>query len=104
MRTSAQQQPERVTLEQYETLPEDTKAEVFDGQISYMASPSQIHQALLTELLVSIHSWLRKKYGKCQVFPAPFDVKLSDNPLTIVQPDLMIICDDLRINFSELTK
>lgn len=37
-----QPRPEPITLEQYETLPSDTKVEVFNG-ISYnMSSPSQI--------------------------------------------------------------
>ena len=77
-------QYEMVTLEQYESLSDDVRAEVFDGQIFYMASPSQMHQTILTELLVSIRNYLYRKGGGCQVFPAPFDVKLSDHPLTIV--------------------
>jgi Uma2 family endonuclease len=32
------------------------------------------------------------------VFPAPFDVKLSDTPLTMVQPDLMVICDPDKLD------
>ena len=95
---SAQPQFQITTLEQYEALPEDVRAEVFDGQIYYMASPSQIHQTLLTELLVSIRNYLRKKGGECQVFPAPFDVKLSDRPLTVVQPDIMIVCDKNKLD------
>lgn len=63
-----------------------------------MASPSQIHQTILTELLVSIRNYLRKKGSECQVFPAPFDVKLSDGPLTIVQPDLMVVCDKNKLD------
>ena len=87
-----------ITLEQYENLPDNIRAEVFDGQIYYTASPSQIHQTILTELLVSIRSYLRKKDDNCQVFPAPFDVKLSDHPLTIVQPDIMIVCDKDKLD------
>ena len=93
-----QPQPQITTLEQYEALPENVRAEVFDGQIYYMASPSQIHQTILTELLVSIRNYLRKKGGDCQVFPAPFDVKLSDRPLNIVQPDLMVVCDKDKLD------
>lgn len=93
-----QAKQELIILEQYENLPENVRAEVFEGQIYYMASPSQIHQTILTELLVSIRSYLKKKDGSCQVFPAPFDVKLSDYPLTIVQPDIMVICDKDKLD------
>ena len=93
-----QPQPEIITLEQYEALPEDVRAEVFDGVLYNMASPSQIHQTILTELLVAIRNYLREKGGECQVFPAPFDVKLSDKPLTLVQPDIMIVCDKNKLD------
>ncbi len=93
-----QRKPAITTLKEYEALPENIRAEVFDGRIFYMASPSQEHQTILTELLVSIRSHLRTKRGECQVFPAPFDVKLSDHPLTIVQPDLLIVCDKNKLD------
>lgn len=87
-----------ITLEQYEAMSEDIRAEVYDGIIYNMASPSQVHQTILTELLVTIRSYLRKKGGSCSVFPAPFDVKLADTPLTIVQPDIMIVCDKDKLD------
>lgn len=93
-----QEQLQTMTLEQYESLPEDTRAEIFDGIVYDMSSPSQIHQTILTELLVSLRNYIRGKDGNCSVFPAPFDVKLNDNPLTIVQPDLMIVCDKNKLD------
>lgn len=93
-----QPQPETITLEQYEALPENVRAEIYDDQIYYMASPSQIHQSILLELSTLINTYIKSKKGECKVFPAPFDVKLSDRPLTIVQPDIMIVCDKDKLD------
>ena len=93
-----QQQTELITLEQYEAFPEDVRAEVFDGVVYDMSSPSEAHQTILVELSTILNNYIKSKKGSCRVFPAPFDVKLSDNPLTIVQPDLMIICDKSKLD------
>ena len=87
-----------ITLDEYEALPEDTRAEVFEDQIQYMASPSQIHQTILLELSSSLNSYVKSKKGLCKVFPAPFDVKLDDHPLLIFQPDIMIVCDKSKLD------
>lgn len=93
-----QPQLQITTLEQYEALPEDSRAEVFDGQIYYMASTSQEHQTISMELSTILNTYLKSKNGPCRVFHAPFDVKLKDTPLTIVQPDLMIVCDKNKLD------
>jgi len=93
-----QPQPEAITLEQYEALPENRRVEVFDGVVYDMASPSQIHQTLSMELSNILYNYIKSKKRSCQVFSAPFDVKLSDKPLTIVQPDIMIICDKEKLD------
>lgn len=98
MPPALQPQPEIITLEQYEALSENRRTEVFENVIYDMASPSQEHQTLLTELLVSLHSYIQKNGDSCSVFPAPFEVKLNDAPLTIVQPDLMIVCDKSKLD------
>lgn len=93
-----QPQPAITTLEEYEALPEDTRAEVFDGIIYDMSAPSQDHQTISMELSTIINNYIKSKKGLCRVFHAPFDVKLSDNPLTIVQPDLMVVCDKNKLD------
>ena len=98
MPPALQPQPEIITLDQYEVLPEDKRVEVFDGVVYDMSSPSQIHQTLSMELSNIIYNYIKNKKGSCQVFSAPFDVKLSDKPLTIVQPDIMVICDKDKLD------
>lgn len=93
-----QQNPEIISLEQYESLPEDKRVEVFDSVIYDMASPSQIHQSISMQLSTVINNYILRKKGPCSIFSAPFDVKLSDNPLIIVQPDIMVICDKDKLD------
>lgn len=93
-----QPKPNFITLEQYEALPEDVRAEVFEGIVYDMASPSEIHQTISTELTTILNTYIKNQKGSCRVFHAPFDVKLGDAPLTIVQPDLMIICDKDKLD------
>lgn len=98
MPPALQPQVEKMTLEQYELLPAEQLVEVFDGVVYNMASLSQTHQALSMQLSTAINTYILRKKGSCHVFTAPFDVKLSDQPLTMVQPDIMIICDKDKLD------
>jgi len=87
----------------YRTWPDDERWELVDGVAYDMSpAPSTAHQAISTELLSAIHSFLGK--GGCRVFAAPFDVLLPDTPgqqddevPTVVQPDLAVICDPSKL-------
>ncbi len=87
------------TIADIEALPEGTRAELIDGQIFYdMAAPSSNHQRLVNFLGTEINLYIRSKGGKCEVFPAPYDVQLeADDNHTLVQPDISVICDRDKI-------
>ncbi len=98
MTPASQLKPELITLTQYEALPEAKRAEVFDSIVCKKTGPSHIHQALSMQLSNIIFNYIKNKKGQCSVFTAPFDVKLSDTPLTIVQPDIMVVCDKNKLD------
>lgn len=81
------------TEEDYYALPETVRAELIDGQFYYMAAPSRIHQKILMFLSAKIANYIHTKGGSCEVYPAPFAVKLFDDRTTIVEPDISVICD-----------
>ena len=82
----------------YYNLPEDTRAELIEGNLIYnQAAPSRIHQTILMELSGTIRNYLRSKGGSCRVFPAPFAVKLREDRNTIVEPDISVVCDRSKL-------
>ena len=86
-------QPKLYTEEDYYNLPENVRAELIDGQFYYMAAPSRIHQKILNYLNTEINIYIRSKNGSCEVYPAPFAVKLFSDRNSIVEPDISVICD-----------
>ncbi len=82
------------TEQDYYNLPENIRAELIDGQLIYnQASPSRIHQTILSELHILIGQYIKSKGGDCRIYPAPFAVKLWEDRPTIVEPDISVICD-----------
>ena len=85
------------TESDYYALPEDVRAELIDGRIYYQAAPSRMHQRILSGLHATIYNYIRSKNGPCEVYPAPFAVKLHEDRKTIVEPDISIICDKNKL-------
>jgi len=81
------------TLEDYYDMPEERRVELIDGVIYDMATPSPIHQKLAMELSRPIEEYIRKKKGNCIVFGAPVDTRILKDNKTMVQPDVMVVCD-----------
>ena len=87
----------KYTYADYLTWSDEEKWEIIDG-IPYMqAAPSWQHQSISVELVAQFSSYLKNK--TCKVFHAPFDLIIPDKTeteeetTTIVQPDIVIICD-----------
>ncbi|MCD7981451.1 MAG: Uma2 family endonuclease [Clostridiales bacterium] len=85
------------TIDDIYALPDGQRAELIDGQIYDMAPPNRRHQYLISELHYQIKDYIRRKGGPCEVYPAPFAVKLNADDRTYVEPDISVICDSKKL-------
>lgn len=80
-------------LDDYFSIPDDYRVELIDGVIYDMAAPTDKHQIIGNELQNIFRDYIRKNKGKCITITSPLDVQLDCDRRTMVQPDVVIICD-----------
>lgn len=81
------------TVEDILNLPDGVRAELLNGEMYMMATPSIMHQRTLVWLANSIFNYIRSRKGKCEVIPALFAVFLMDDDKNYVEPDLLVVCE-----------
>lgn len=81
------------TIEDYYALPDDKRVELIDGVFYDMAAPSPVHQRIGGEMYRQIANFIFENKGKCIPFMSPVDVRLDCDDKTMVQPDVVILCD-----------
>ena len=82
--------------------------ELIKGKVMPMSAPSRSHQKISILLSKVLVDCIENNHLECEVYAAPFDVRLLRNPneslenrigktdkeiYTVVQPDLCVICD-----------
>ncbi len=88
----------------YLTWFDERRMELYDGFVKLMTpAPSRLHQKSSVILSRDISVFLKNK--KCQIYYAPFDVRLPSNGekdnskiFTVVQPDICVICDESKLD------
>ena len=94
---------EKYTYGDYCCWPDSERWELIHG-IAYCMSPAplRIHQKISIELCRQFSNYLVNK--PCEVFDAPFDVRLSEadeldeDIETVVQPDILVVCDESKLD------
>jgi Uma2 family endonuclease len=88
------------TYADYLTWQFDEMLELIKGKVFMCPAPNVNHQRIAIRLTGILYQYFKQK--KCQLFAAPFDVRLYDKKKSIVenkqiystvQPDLCVICD-----------
>ena len=81
----------------------DEMVELIRGRVfKQAAAPRLIHQRISGKIFHQIYTFLQGK--NCEVFTAPFDVRLPvsskdlDKIDTVVQPDLCVVCDPEKLD------
>lgn len=84
------------TVEDYRNWPEDQRVELIDGEIIEMAGPSLPHQGMIPLMVTQFQNYVDLRNGACHVFPGPVDVQLDCDEKTMVQPDMIVMCDESK--------
>lgn len=94
---------EHYTYADYLEWDTNERYELINGEAVMMAGASEEHQGISMELSRQLANFLVGK--PCNVYAAPFDVRLFEkddekpwNVDTIVQPDILVICDHKKID------
>ncbi len=86
------------TIEDYLAWPEDERIELINGRIYMMSAPEVMHQVIDVHLGQKIANYIDDKGGDCIPLTAPVDVQLDCDDKTMVQPDMLILCDLEKLN------
>ena len=99
----ALEQKESYTYGDLIDLEDETRYELYDGELVALASPMWQHQLVAGAIYAQIYYYLLGK--KCKVVYAPFDVRLFEkegddrrDTKTVVQPDIMVVCDPKKLD------
>jgi Uma2 family endonuclease len=97
-----QNKDDKFTYADYLDWPDDERWEIIDGGAFAMSpTPTVRHQKITGSLFNAFYNYLSGK--PCQVFVAPVDVLLADDDAaddeisTVVQPDIIVVCDRNKI-------
>lgn len=91
------------TYAEYLKWTDNEKYELIDGIPHLMTpGPNRTHQLISMELSRQISNYLKNK--DCEVYAAPFDVRLPKGDEeegdieTVVQPDIVVVCDKSKLD------
>lgn len=85
------------TVADYFEIPDEIRVELIDGVIYDMAAPAFDHQKIAGEVYRQIANYIIDNNGQCEAGMSPIDVQLDCDDKTMVQPDVLILCSNEKI-------
>ena len=62
------------TIEDIYALPDGTRAELIDGKLYYIPTPTRTHQKITGEMYLAAAAYIKAYHRECEVYIAPFGV------------------------------
>ncbi|MBE5873607.1 MAG: helix-turn-helix domain-containing protein [Lachnospiraceae bacterium] len=87
----------KYTLQDYYAIPRERRVELIDGVIYDMSALTFVHQHILGTIFTTLQNYIAGRGGQCLPMMAPVDVRLDRDDKTMVQPDILILCDKSKI-------
>jgi Uma2 family endonuclease len=99
----------RYTYADYLSWEDDIRREICNGIVWLMSAPTRFHAKISGSIVWLLSTFIKKRRkkakGMCEIYDAPFDVRLpkngetADNKIyTVVQPDICIVCDPSKLD------
>jgi Uma2 family endonuclease len=95
----------KYTYSDYCSWPDEERWEIVDGEpVAMSPAPNRYHQRISGRLYFAVQYIIRERKLPCEIYNAPFDVRLPDSEeaddfvTTVVQPDISIICDKNKLD------
>ena len=85
------------TLTDYYQIPEERRVELIDGVIYDMTAPACDHQLIAGLIYAKLLAYVSAHKGTCLPMVSPVDVQLDCDQKTMVEPDILVICDRSRV-------
>lgn len=90
------------TVEDYYKIPDERRVELIDGVIYDMSAPTTVHQDINSYIHMCIYNHIREKKKPCKVYESPVDVQLDRDNRTMLQPDVMLICEKEKVELKKI--
>ena len=95
----------RYAYADYLTWMDDVRRELIEGFIKLLPAPRRTHAKVSRKISWHFEAIVMKNKCNCEVYYAPFDVRLpqngeteNDKIFTVVQPDICVVCDPSKLD------
>ena len=96
---------QRFSYADYLSWTDDKMRELLNGVVYAFSAPFRNHAKITSALFGKTWNHIAKRKGKCEIYHAPFDVRLplsgetaNDKIYNVVQPDICVICDPSKLD------